>query len=167
MISFLWINAVKILRDWPRSLLILLFAVLWLDFLSDIASEYTFNMTESVDGKIFKLRPDLQVQKQTTVMFEWDDPILPAGVDFMTKHVLCFPGDILKRDGLTFYCNGEMISRAKLKTKTGDPLTVFDWTEGPVPQDVFFAGTDHPDGYDSRYYGFVPLDGAVVVEKTL
>lgn len=167
MISFLWFNGKKMLRDWPRSLLILAFAFLWLDFISDTAKKYSFNMTASVDGKIFKMRPDLQIEKQSTVMFEWDDPILPAGVEHMTKHVLCFPGDILIRDGFNFYCNGQMITKAKRKTRAGEPLTAFDWTEGPVPADVFFAGTDHPDGYDSRYYGFVPLDSAVVVEKAL
>jgi type IV secretory pathway protease TraF len=167
MISFLWFNIVKMAKDWPRSLIILAFLALWFDFVRDVASDYSFNMTESVDGKIFKMRPDLTVSKETTVMFEWNDPVLPKGVKHMTKHVLCFPGDVLKREGLAFYCNGVIISRAKQHTRTGDPLKAFDWTEGKVPNGVFFAGTDHPDGYDSRYYGFVPLDSAVVVERAL
>lgn len=167
MISFFWINILKMVRDWPKSLMIFILLALWIDFVRDTVQDYSFNMTESVEGKIFKMRPDLDVARETTVMFEWEDPVLPSGVKHMTKHVLCFPGDILKREGLIFYCNGVMINRAKLRTKSGDFLNVFEWTEGPVPDGVFFAGTDHPDGYDSRYYGFVPLDSAVVVERTL
>ncbi|WP_262695997.1 S26 family signal peptidase [Kordiimonas aquimaris] len=167
MISFIWFNSIKLARDWRRSLLVLALALLWFDVVGEVAGRYAFNMTASVDGKIFKMRPDLAVEKQATVMFKRDDPLLPAGVNHMTKHVLCFSGDILKRDGLDFYCNGEKITRAKRATKTGDPLRVFDWSEGQVPEGVFFAGTRHPDGYDSRYYGFVPLGSAVIVEKVL
>ena len=85
----------------------------------------------------------------------------------MTKHVLCLPGDLLEVVGLDFYCNGVLITRAKTHTRRGDPLPIFEWDGGPVPADVFFAGTDHPDGYDSRYFGFVPLDSATVLERKL
>ncbi len=167
MISFLYNCWLRMLVDWRHSLLILTLAVLWLMLVADFIKGYAFNMTESVDGKIFKLRPELTVQKNTTVIFERKDPILPVGVDHMTKHVLCMPGDILRRDGFDFFCNGHLITRAKPYSNAGDLLPIFGWIEGPVPTGVFFAGTDHPDGYDSRYFGFIPLDSATVVERTL
>jgi len=167
MISFLWHNSIKVLKDWRRACLILAIAILWFDFVGNVSSNYAFNMTESVPGKLFKMRHDLIVSKHDVVIFRWDDPALPVGVNHMTKHVLCWSGDTLRRDGLAFYCNDKLITTAKTNTKTGDPLSIFGWTKGSVPKGFFFAGTNHPDGYDSRYYGLVPLKSATVLEKVL
>lgn len=167
MISFLYIHFKRMLCNWRWSMPIIAALFLWLIVVADFASHYAFNMTDSVKGKIFKIRPDLSVERDTVVIFPRRDPALPDGVEHMTKHVLCLPGDLLEVIGLDFYCNGVLITRAKTHTRRGDPLPLFEWEGGPVPADVFFAGTDHPDGYDSRYFGFVPLDSATVLERKL
>nr|WP_245999156.1 hypothetical protein [Eilatimonas milleporae] len=92
---------------------------------------------------------------------------MPKNVHNLTKLALCMPGDELRRIGLIFVCNGRLISVAKSETQSGLPLEVFDWSGGPVPDGVFFAGSPHPDGYDSRYFGLVPLDRATVLEAIL
>lgn len=167
MISFLYVQFRKMLLNWKMSLVILCSMTLWLLMIADLASGYAFNMTDSVDGKVFEILPDEKIERGSVVIFERHDPILPDGVEHMTKHVLCLSGDMLTRIGLEFYCNGAFITRAKTHTRSGNPLNVFNWPGGVVPNDMFFAATDHPDGYDSRYFGFVPLDQATVLERKL
>ncbi len=167
MISFLYYQFRKMLFYWRWSILMLTITILWLTMIADYASGYAFNMTSSIEGRIFKYRTDLEVERGNIVIFPWSDPILPDGVDHMTKRVMCLPGDRLSRKGLTFFCNDRRITAAKTHSFAGDPLTVFDWTNGIIPDGVFFAATAHPDGYDSRYYGFVPLEIATVLERKL
>jgi len=167
MISFLYVEFRKLLMNWRWALSVLVLVLLWLVMIADFAKGYAFNMTESVDGKIFRIRNDLPVKRGSVVIFEWHDPTLPEGVEHMTKRVMCLPGDTLKRDGLIFYCNGRRITVAKTETFAGTPLIAFDWQSGVVPDGSFFAATAHPDGYDSRYYGFVPLASATVLERML
>ena len=167
MVSFLYYQIRNMIRDWRLSLPIIAIVLLWVHLVAGFAQGYAFNMTESVEGKIFKIREDLPVERGSIVIFPWSDPILPDGVEHMTKHVMCLPGDMLERRGLVFYCNGNRITEAKSHTRSGDPLTLFNWDVGRIPDGVFFAATPHPDGYDSRYYGFVPLASAKVLERTL
>ena len=167
MISFLYAQYLKLAHNWHLSVLILTIAALWLMMIADFMRGYALNMTESVEGKIFKIQQGQAIERGSIVIFPWNDPVLPDGVEHMTKHVMCLPGDTLEREGLVFICNGRSITRAKTHTFSGDPLSVFDWPGGPVPEGVFFAATTHPDRYDSRYYGFVPLASATVVERVL
>ena len=79
MIRFLYIQMKRMIRDWRRSLPILAALILWLFVVADFSQHYAFNMTDSVKGKIFKIRPDLNIERDTVVVFPRRDPVLPEG----------------------------------------------------------------------------------------
>jgi conjugal transfer pilin signal peptidase TrbI len=65
------------------------------------------------------------------------------------------PGDVVSRDGNNVLINGHQVATLKPLTRRGDPLAA--GPVGTVPKGCVFAGTDHKDGFDSRYaaIGFV------------
>jgi conjugal transfer pilin signal peptidase TrbI len=65
------------------------------------------------------------------------------------------PGDVVSRHGSDVLVNGNKVARLKPLTRRGDPLAA--GPIGTVPRGCVFAGTDHKDGFDSRYaaIGFV------------
>lgn len=71
------------------------------------------------------------------------------------------PGDVVERDGNKVLVNGTPVVRTKPFTRLGDPLAL--GPTGVVPDRCVFAGTEHKDGFDSRYsaIGFVCSDRLV------
>lgn len=71
------------------------------------------------------------------------------------KRVLGMPGDLVAHAGKIVTINGNPVARMKARTRLGEPLT--PGRTGRVPQGCYFAGSDHRDGFDSRYaeIGFV------------
>jgi conjugal transfer pilin signal peptidase TrbI len=65
------------------------------------------------------------------------------------------PGDVVSRNGSDVLVNGHKVARLKPRTRRGDPLEA--GPIGTIPKGCVFAGTDHKDGFDSRYaaIGFV------------
>lgn len=78
-----------------------------------------------------------------------------ANPPLFTKRVLGGPGDLVAHDGALVRINGEIVGRMKPKTRQGEPLT--PGRTGRIPEGCVYAGTGHPDGFDSRYaeIGFV------------
>ena len=157
----------SIVRAWPWVLVFLLAFSGVASMVGRFADQYVWTAMDSVPGTFFIKRPDLDVRRGHMVLVRRTDPLIPKNIRHLTKVALCMPGDELRRIGLIFVCNGRLISVAKSETQSGLPLEVFDWSGGPVPDGVFFAGSPHPDGYDSRYFGLVPLDRATVLEAIL
>jgi signal peptidase I len=103
------------------------------------------------------------------------------------KRVVGLPGDTLQMEAGTLYRNGQRLDepyvvrhdpersedsvhRSKMRAWQAQYLTVKgsdeyrpdlqDWGPIVVPADSFFGLGDNRDAsYDSRYYGFVPLNG--------
>ena len=71
------------------------------------------------------------------------------------KRVLGMPGDVVSHDGAVVKVNGRPVARMKPLTRSGEPLHA--GPTGAVPQGCYYVGTDHKDGFDSRYaeIGFV------------
>ena len=71
------------------------------------------------------------------------------------KIVYGMPGDVVAHEGAAVTINGAPIGRIKPRTKTGEPLT--PGAVGAIPAGCYYAGSPHPDGFDSRYaeIGFV------------
>jgi len=71
------------------------------------------------------------------------------------KIVYGMPGDVIAHDGLTVTINGKAVAQMKRMTRHGEPLT--PGAEGAIPPGCYYAGSPHPDGFDSRYaeIGFV------------
>lgn len=92
----------------------------------------------------------------------------------ITKHVVCSGGDELKIVGLHYYCCSINSSRlekcvylgkAKLHSRKGEPVKPFNPCGTyqcviKIPHGKFFVVNQHPDSYDSRYYGFVSFNGS-------
>lgn len=86
----------------------------------------------------------------------FDDPIPPFG-----KKVLGVAGDVVSHVGSRVLINGIVVGRMKARTRLG-----FSLSQGPtgtIPRGCFYAGTPHPDGFDSRYaeIGFICRDQVI------
>jgi conjugal transfer pilin signal peptidase TrbI len=68
------------------------------------------------------------------------------------------PGDMVSRSGADVLVNGQKVARLKPFTRRGDPLA--GGPTGRIPDGCVYAGSPHPDGFDSRYaaIGFVCRD---------
>lgn len=159
--------AETMVREWTQTLLFFVVLLLLVTITKRYSSEYVFNLTPSIEGKLYRMTPDKSIERERVVVFPFKHAVLPHGVEHLTKKVLCLPGDILQRVHLEFFCNGRLIARAKTHTNAGAPLEAFNWSGGHVPAGVFFAGSPHPDGFDSRYVGLIPLSSATVLERVL
>lgn len=71
------------------------------------------------------------------------------------KRIIGLPGDIVSHAGSSVLVNGKVVARMKPLTRIGEKLTA--GPTGAVPQGCYYVGTDHKDGFDSRYaeIGFV------------
>jgi len=71
------------------------------------------------------------------------------------KIVYGMPGDIVAHRGATVTINGDPVATMKPRSRFGETLT--PGVTGAIPAGCYFAGTPHPDGFDSRYaqIGFV------------
>ena len=65
------------------------------------------------------------------------------------KRVLGVAGDRITEMDRVFYVNGVAVARAKLVSRLGEPLPL--GPTGTIPKDCYFVGTEHKDGFDSRY----------------
>ena len=67
------------------------------------------------------------------------------------------PGDTLTTQQSTYFCNGKYLGEAKPMTMKDEPLTQFVFN-GTIRAGQAFLMTPHPDGFDSRYWGFASMD---------
>ena len=86
----------------------------------------------------------------------------------VTKYVLCTPGEALSsrvipaplvpgKTTTLFYCGGVLLNATKPFTRGGEPTTAFAWPGGVIPPGYVYVGSEHVDGFDSRYYGLVAV----------
>ena len=71
------------------------------------------------------------------------------------KKVIGTPGDVVSHHGMQVFVNGKQVATRLARTRLG--ITLTRGPDGPVPDNCFYVGTDHPRGFDSRYgeIGFV------------
>lgn len=65
------------------------------------------------------------------------------------KQVIGMPGAVVEHRGAWVYVGGVRVARMKPRSRFGELL--HPGPIGAVPQDCYYVGTDHPDGFDSRY----------------
>ncbi|MBV2149978.1 S26 family signal peptidase [Sphingobium sp. AS12] len=93
----------------------------------------------------------------------------PPDSDLVTRHfgkravpfgklVIGMPGELVAHRGALVLVEGRAVARMKPRTKGGEPLT--PGATGRIPEGCYYLGTEHPDGFDSRYaeIGFVCRD---------
>ena len=123
------------------------------------------NITDSIPGRVFVKNPLSEVVLGSTVVFPFKHEVFPAGVEHMTKIVRCQEGQMLEKHGPHYFCDNELIAIAKKKSKTGESLRHFEWKIGKIPEGKFFAASHHIHGFDSRYFGLIPVQNATVIER--
>ncbi|SEJ92335.1 Type IV secretory pathway, protease TraF [Sphingobium sp. AP50] len=118
------------------------------------------------------------IGRNDLVMFELRHPLAgPVPVN-VTKYALCLPGDYLgsytmhadrypTRLEAAFFCNGRLIGVSKAYGKKGQRLDFFKWKDGPIPKGQAYIGSSYKDGFDSRYFGLVPISGLIRMERVL
>jgi signal peptidase I/conjugal transfer pilin signal peptidase TrbI len=130
-----------------------------------IPGRFCVTLTPSVKYRLFVLDRDLsQVKNGDYVLVSLDvgrlgNLPLPEGVREgetvrAVKRVACAEGELLRVAGRDFFCDDEPVGRAKERSLKGVSLTPFVFS-GPVPEGWVFLSGDHPDSFDSRYFGFV------------
>lgn len=126
---------------------------------------YTF--TDSVPATVLLKTPTVEVGKRDYLLVEVSHAYMPETIPRLTKTALCLPGEELTFDGLNFHCDGVWLHRVKPETSGGHPLDAFAWEGGVVPEGQVYFGSDHPDGFDSRYLGFAQLDEVIRLKVLL
>lgn len=66
-----------------------------------------------------------------------------------TKKVFGVAGDRVTQKARTYFINGKVVAKAKRQSRKGEPLAL--GPTGVIPNGCYFVGTDHIDGFDSRY----------------
>jgi conjugal transfer pilin signal peptidase TrbI len=133
-----------------------------------LPSKISVTLTPSVTPRVFWLLDPGNVRHGDYVLFDLESSLigslenisLPQGVTDGTlvkviKRVGCEAGEDLRVENLDYYCGEEFLGRGKEMTLHGAPISVFVFN-GAVPEGQVFVIGDHPDSYDSRYFGFVP-----------
>ena len=65
------------------------------------------------------------------------------------KRVLGVAGDRVTEKDREFFVNGKPAALAKVTSRLGEPLAL--GPTGTIPNDCYFVGSEHKDGFDSRY----------------
>jgi conjugal transfer pilin signal peptidase TrbI len=118
------------------------------------------------------------IKRHDLVMFELKHPLAGTAPVNVTKYALCLPGDYLasytmhserypKRLDAAYFCNGSLIGVSKPYGRSGQRLDYFRWKSGPVPAGQAYIGSSYKDGFDSRYFGLVPISALTRMERVL
>ena len=120
------------------------------------------------------------IRKDDFVMFLLSHPLAGPKPVNVTKRALCLPGEriaMIEKPSMTpgtahnydgwYYCNGHLLNVSKAMGRNGRTLDHWHPTQGTIPQGFVFVGSDHPDGFDSRYYGPVAIGRLTRMEKIL
>jgi len=76
------------------------------------------------------------------------------------KPVTAMPGDQVCTEGRQVIVNKQALGRIRITDSNGRPLPWHRFC-GPVPAGFFYSFTAHPNSFDSRHYGPVPLESIV------
>ncbi|NML87692.1 MULTISPECIES: S26 family signal peptidase [Sphingobium] len=137
---------------------------------------FTLVMSPSIDAWLVHKAPGT-IRRGDLVSFKLRHPLAgPAPVD-VTKYVLCMPGDRIEmiekpsmtpgaRDGW-YRCNGKLIGISKPVGRKGQRLRHWRPTEPHIPAGMVYVGSSYAGGFDSRYFGPVPLHRLTRMEKLL
>jgi type IV secretory pathway protease TraF len=133
-------------------------------------------MTPSIDALAVRRSPG-PIRRGDYVMFSLRHPIAGPQAVNVTKHALCLPGDRLSmrespslhapgaRDA-HYFCNGVLLGVSLPSAHNGMKLDHMEWS-GVIPAGMAYVGSPHPRGFDSRYFGLLPVSELVRMERIL
>ncbi|WP_186402153.1 S26 family signal peptidase [Sphingopyxis sp. P1IMeth2] len=123
-------------------------------------------MSPSIDAWAVRKAPG-PIHRGDYVMFELRHPIAGPEPVSVTKLALCMPGDRLTRIEMPsrmsrtamdarYFCNGHRLGTTLPFASNGMKLDHMQWS-GIVPPGMVYVGSHHPQGFDSRYFGLLPI----------
>jgi type IV secretory pathway protease TraF len=145
-------------------------------FAAIVMPQITLVMTPSIDAWVVRKDPG-PIVRGDYVMIELNHPVLGGRPVSITKQALCMPGSFLtwQRAASTsgpgasntlFFCNGSLLATALPFTRNGRPLSPAKWN-GVIPEGLAYIGSHHPHGFDSRYFGLVPIANLIRMRRIL
>ena len=134
-------------------------------------------MSPSIDAWAVRAAPG-PIQKGDFVLFMLSHPLAGPEPVKVTKRALCMPGERISliekpstmephaMDGW-YYCDGVLLGVTKPYGRNGQRLDYWRPDHGLIPPGLIYVGSLHPSGFDSRYYGPVPIARLTRMEKLL
>ena len=154
-------NTVSFLRKCRREWFVLLCAVIMpMAFVWALSLHYKLglNLDKSLECRLYLVKKGVIPLKGEFIAFRCKDlrPYFPEGFLFV-KRVIGEPGDGIATgsDGKDFYINGRFAARARETDSLGRPALPMRVNEPHLCPDCWFVLGDHPQSYDSRYWGYV------------
>jgi len=141
-----------------------------------LVPQVTLVMSPSIEAWAVRKAPG-PIARGDYVMFMLNHPIAGPNPVPVTKHALCMPGDRLAMietpsimvprafDG-RYFCNGELLGVSLPLAHNGMKLEHMRWS-GIVPPGMVYVGSHHPRGFDSRYFGLLPIRSLTRMERLL
>ncbi|PZU64043.1 S26 family signal peptidase [Sphingobium sp.] len=156
-----------------RTMLVVLPAAL---FAALVVPQVTLVMSPSIEAFAVRKSPG-PIARGNYVMFTLHHPIAGPDPVSVTKHALCMAGDRLtmfetpspllpnSRDG-HYFCNGKFLGVSLPQAHNGMKLDHMRWS-GIIPAGMIYVGSTHPRGFDSRYFGLLPISALTRMERLL
>ena len=115
---------------------------------------FLINTTQSLPNWAFILDTKTAPSKHSLIFFRPPSSAIMEvhfgkGEHLFGKRVFGVPGDVVTRKDRTFFVNGEKVAVAKTVSKRGVLLEL--GPTGVIPNGCYYVGSEHPDGFDSRY----------------
>lgn len=141
-----------------------------------LVPQVTLVMSPSIEAWVVRKAAG-PIARGDYVMFMLSHPIAGPKPVPVTKHALCMPGDRLTMietpsisalhafDG-RYFCNGELLGISLPVAYNGTKLEHMRWS-GIVPPGMVYVGSHHPRGFDSRYFGLLPIQSLTRMERLL
>lgn len=145
-------------------------------FAAWLVPQLTLVMSPSIPAWVVRAAPGA-IAKGDYVRFRLRGPIAGPHPVSVTKRALCLPGDRLvtietrsiaaahARNG-HYFCNGVLLGISLPFAAHGQRLTHLRWS-GIVPPGMAYVGSPYPRGFDSRYFGLVPIAALTRMERVL
>lgn len=159
-------------RLWRAMLVVLPLAL----FAALLMPQIVLVMTPSIEAFAVRKSPG-PIRRGDYVMFTLRHPIAGPKPVSVTKHALCLPGDRLAmfetpsplvpdgRDG-HYYCNNVLLGVSLPRAHNGMKLDHMRWN-GIIPAGMAYVGSTHAHGFDSRYFGLLPMTRLTRMERIL
>lgn len=137
----------------------------------------TIVMSPSINAWAVRKAPG-PIHKGDLVMFKLSHPIAGPRPVSVTKRALCMPGERLHEverrsvhdgtvTGSLYYCGAHYLGASRPFGRNGQRLDHLRWGDHPLPPGFIYLGSDHPDGFDSRYFGPVQVSRLTRMERVL
>lgn len=133
-------------------------------------------MSPSIDAWAVRAWPG-PIRKGDLVRFTLSHRLAGPRPVSVTKYALCMPGERLTMTetpsaasagsmDASYFCNGHLLGATLPFGADGQPLAHMRWS-GTIPPGMAYVGSDHPRGFDSRYFGLVPISGLTRMARLL